>query len=320
MNRIHLLLLLLLTALPVSQSTAQVQVLASIKPLQLIVAAITDGVSTPGLLISGNQSYHHFTLRPSSVRAVNAAQLLVWVGPELETYLTDLYQEQASKKPVLQMTALPGLIRHPRLETALPQQAEETQSEHVEAEHAHRHAGEYDGHVWLDTRNAALLAVAVSEQLQALDPDHAARYAANLERFQQALAALARQTAALMAPLTAPVTTAEGNRPFAVYHNAFQYFEKQYGLRASLVFVEEEDVQPGIRHLLALRESLAEIQPGCLLQDVGANPATVATVLGDYVLKRQTVDIIGLTLAAEPGAFVQLLSGVAADFQSCLQP
>lgn len=311
MIRIHLLLFLLLPLLPAGQAMAQVQVLASIKPVQLIVAAITDGVSTPGLLISGNQSHHHFTLRPSSVRAVNAAELLVWVGPEMETYLTDLYQDQAQNKPVLQMTALPGLIRHPRRETALVQQAEHVETEHVETEHEN-HVGEYDGHVWLDTRNADLLAVAVAQQLQALDPANAVRYAANLQRFQQALATVAGQTAARMAVL--------GNRPFAVYHNAFQYVEKQYGLQASLIFVDDEEIQPGIRHLLALREALTEIQPVCLLEDVSANPATVATILGDYPLKRQAVDIIGLPLRVEAGAFVQLLNGVTAAFQSCLQP
>ncbi|MBA4246051.1 MAG: zinc ABC transporter substrate-binding protein, partial [Pseudomonas sp.] len=66
---------------------AEVRVLTSIKPLQLIAAAVQDGVGKPGVLLPPGASPHHFTLRPSDIRNVREADLLYWIGPDLETFL-----------------------------------------------------------------------------------------------------------------------------------------------------------------------------------------------------------------------------------------
>ena len=108
MLRLSLLLVLLLGSLPLR---AEVQLLVSIRPLQLIAAAVQDGVGTPAVLLPGAASPHHYALRPSDVRRVREAQLLYWIGPDLESFLPRVLQ--ARKGPSLALQTIEGLqLRH----------------------------------------------------------------------------------------------------------------------------------------------------------------------------------------------------------------
>ena len=82
-------ILTLITALlAVSLPVRALEVLSTIKPLGFIAAAITDGVSEPNVLLPTGASPHDFSLRPSDIRSINDADLVVWVGPELEGFMT----------------------------------------------------------------------------------------------------------------------------------------------------------------------------------------------------------------------------------------
>lgn len=281
--------------------TVDIKVVTTIKPLQLIVSAITDGITTPVLLIPANQSYHHYTLRPSAVRTLDDADLVVWVGPELETYLTALVGGIEAKTRVIRALQLPGLQRHElNKETAVAEAGS----------HDHDHSGQFDAHIWLDTNNALLIAEAAAQHLMALDPANASRYTRNLAAFSARLQLTQQSNAETLAPLS--------SLGYAVYHNAFQYFEKQNGLQHSLVFVTAEDMQPGVRYIMAVRNALQQLRPACLLEDVTTNPATVTTVLGDYRLNRERVDLLGENLTPGPEAYTQLIRNLADVFQRCL--
>jgi len=285
---------------PVGQGT-DIKVVTTIKPLQLIVSAITDGISTPVLLIPANQSYHHYTLRPSAVRTLDDADLVIWVGPELETYLTGLFAQLETKTQVVRAFQLPGLQRH-----ELSKQAA------IADAHDHDHPGQFDAHIWLDTNNALLIAEAAARHLSALDPANASRYTSNLAAFSVRLQQTQQNNAEALAMLK--------DLDYAVYHNAFQYFEKQNGLQHQLVFVTAEDMQPGVRHIMAVRTALQQLRPACLIEDVTTNPATVTTVLGDYSIIRERADLLGENLAPGPDAYTQLITNLAEVFQRCLVP
>jgi zinc transport system substrate-binding protein len=282
------------------EQRSAVKVVTTIKPLQLIVSAITDGITTPLLLIPANQSYHHYTLRPSAVRLLDDADLVVWVGPELETYLSGMFAQLGPQVQVIRAFELPGLQRH--------ELNKDTGS--ADDDHGHNHSGQFDPHIWLDTENALLIAQAAAQQLSVLDVANAGRYASNLSAFSERL----RQTQQDIAQKS----SAYQNVSYAVYHNAFQYFEKQNGLQHQLVFVMVEDMQPGVRHIMAVREALQQLRPVCLLEDVTTSAATVTTVLGDYPIYRERADLLGEALTPGPEAYTRLMTNLADVFQRCL--
>ena len=285
------------------EERVEIKVVTTIKPLQLIVSAITDGITTPVLLIPANQSYHHYTLRPSAVRTLDDADLVVWVGPELETYLSSLLAQVEAKTELIGAFELPGLQRH-----ALSKESVIAGDD----AHDHDHSGQFDAHIWLDTDNALLIAEAVAQRLTGLDPANASRYTSNLATFSSRLQQTKQKNAEALATLK--------DLDYAVYHNAFQYFEKQNGLQHKLVFVTAEDMQPGVRHIMSVRNALQQLRPVCLLEDVTSNPATVTTVLGDYSINRERADLLGENLKPGPEAYSQLLTNMAEVFQRCLAP
>lgn len=303
------LVLSALTLLATATAQAQVRVVTSIKPLQMIASAITDGVSDPALLIPSTQSYHHFVLRPSSVRTLDQAELFVWVGPELETYLTATVEQSRDGQQVLQLLSLPGLIVHHAghdaeddVEIIVPDQG-------LHAGHKHVAGDDIDPHLWLDTRNARVIARAMTQQLRQIDPDFDAAYQQNLALFEQRLSRLEES---LAASLTMPADV-----QYAVYHDAFRYFERQFGLHHEVVFVGGEEIQPGVRHMLALRDAVTNRNISCLLEDVTSQAATVETVLGQAAVVRVRADTTGQSLTSGPTAYIQLIENLANAFRQC---
>lgn len=287
-------LMLLLSLLP-SRGFAQAQVLASIKPLQLIAAAVTEGVSEPGVIIPPNQSPHDFNLRPSDMRRMVDAGLVLWVGPGLETYLAGVLSQKAMASKALELASVEGV-------SLLTLNEEE-----------HSHEGEsYDPHLWLSTHNAMVVARALSERLSVADPNNAARYQANLVRFENTIRELESSLQARFSSLR--------EIPFAVYHNGTQYLERQLGLQHVFVLVPDHEIQPGIRHLLDLRSRLETLQPVCLLEDVNANAATVNTVFRDYPLRRTMLDTLGENIVPGEQAYANLITDLATAIAQCLSP
>ena len=309
-RRLCLALLLSIVSLFVNTPLyAQVRIVATIKPLQMIASAITEGVNEPEVLIPSAQSYHHFVLRPSSVRAIDQSELLIWVGPELETYLVDTIEQQVPGKHVLQVLAIPGLVVHHAGYDAEDNVEMIVPNEGAHAGHQHISGTDIDPHVWLDTRNARLIAQAIMGQLVSIDPASSERYLSNLAGFERQLAGLELELATALQPSETP--------QYAVYHDAFRYFERQFGLRHDVVFVGSEDIQPGIRHMLALRDAVNERSIGCLMEDVTSQTATVDTIIGNKKITRIKADTTGQSLTSGPTAYIQLIENLANAFRQC---
>lgn len=272
---------------------AQPAVVTSIKPLQLIAAAVMDGVAQPAVLIPSNQSPHHYVLRPSDVALVDQADLVLWVGEPLETYLTSLVAGVGPESVVIEAADLPGM--------------------HLQALGGDALAGDearYDAHLWLNTANALRIAVALAAELAARDTANAVVYRANLEDFRELLSRTQEQLQARLAPLAAI--------DYVVFHDGIAYFEQEFGLRHQLVMVPDHENQPGVRHIMQIQQMLQEHQPACLLEDVNTNPATVSTVLRDLPVKRITIDPLGHSLSADKQGYALLLMHLADAFDECL--
>lgn len=275
---------------------AQANVVASIKPLQLIAAALTHGVSTPQLLIPSNQSPHNFSLRPSDVSHLAQADVVLWVGPGLETYLTRIFAQDKRQDRLIEAAALPGI----------------TLLDLTEHEHQHSADEHYDPHLWLSTSNAKVLANALHDKLVAIDEANADQYHANLRQFKVTLKDLEANLQQQFAELE--------SAQFAVFHNGTAYLENQVGIDHSFVLVPDHEIQPGIRHLLELRAQVAAQPLECLFEDINSNDATINTVFQGHALRRVMLDPLGDAVALSEVGYVQLMTNMASAIQQCLSP
>jgi zinc transport system substrate-binding protein len=295
MSRVPFLLCLALWA---GFVRADVEVLTSIKPLQLIAAAVQDGTGTPDVLLPPGASPHQYALRPSDARRVQAADLFYWIGPDLEGFLPRVLQGR--DKPSLALQTLPGLqLRHFDAGAA----ADEHDDDH--------RPGSIDAHLWLLPANARVIAARMAADLAAADPANAARYQANLQAFGARLDTLDARLKQRLAGVS--------GKPYFVFHEGYDYFEAAYGLHHAGTFSVLGEVQPGARHVAELRERLQQAGPSCVFTEPPVQPKLAQTLVDGLPVRLAELDALGAKVPVGADGYPQLLEQVAGTLAGCLE-
>jgi len=287
----------------IGSAQAEVKVLTSIKPLQLIAAAVQDGVAIPEVLLPPGASPHNYALRPSDVRKVQSVDLLYWIGPDMEGFLPRVLNGRTL--PSVAVQDLPGMkLRH---------FAEDNHSHAEEAdEHDHDHRpGSLDAHLWLSPVNARVIATKMAADLSAADPDNATRYQSNLKAFDERLDALDARLKKRLADVQ--------GKPYFVFHEAFDYFEDAYGLKHVGVFSVAAEVQPGAQHVAAMRARLQEVGKTCVFSEPPLRPRLAETLVAGLPVKLAELDALGGYTPATAQGYEQVLEKLGNDLAGCLE-
>jgi zinc transport system substrate-binding protein len=320
-----------------SAAAAEIDVVASIKPVHSLVANVMEGVGEPVLLVKGTGSEHSYSLRPSEARALEQAEVVFWVGETMETFLIKPLHALAGDAEVVELWEVPGLTLLPTREGGMWEvhehgdehadagHGEDEHAEHKESEHAEEQAGDHaaeheagaghahgetDMHVWLDPGNAKVLADAIANAIADADPDRAAIYQANTERLRQRLDELDRSLEERLASVA--------DRPYVVFHDAYQYFEHRYGVKAVGAITINPTVRPGAQRLGEIHARLEELDAACVFAEPQFEPTLVETVIEGTSAKRGVLDPLGATIDAGPDHYFQLLNGLADSLVDCL--
>lgn len=288
------------------------EVVASVLPIHAIAAAVMEGVATPTLLVPPGASPHTFQLKPSEARQLERADVVVWVGEALETFLEKPLRTLAKSAEVVEVAELPGV-------QTLPPREGGVWATH-DHDHGHAHGkgraeehdhAEIDGHLWLDPMNGKAIALALGDILAQRDPQRAERYRANAAREAERIEALHAELQARLEPVAA--------RPFVVFHDAYQYFERRYGLSAAGSITVSPDRQPSAKRLAALRRTIRERGAVCVFAEPQFKAPIVASVAEGTGARTATLDPIGgPTLEPGPGAYRALLERLGHDLVGCL--
>ena len=294
MSRI-LLCLLLALALPVAGAAPKV--VASILPVHSLAAALMQGQDEPWLLVPAGQSPHHFSLRPSDAQALQQADLVVWVGPELEGFL---------RNPLQGVRA--------RVLTLLDIEAVEVLSAGSAAsqEHAQESAepGARDAHLWLDPRNAIAIAETLATALSELDPPHREQYRRNAEQLTQRLKRLDLE-------LEQRLALVQGH-PYVVFHDAYRYLERRYGLRPVGVVAVDPERPPGARRVREVRAAIRSSGARCVFSEPQFPSRLVPVLLEDSGARSAVLDPLGTGIPPGPDAYFQLMQQLASALLDCL--
>ena len=277
--------------------------LTSIKPLQLIATAVQEGIAVPEVLLPPGASPHHYALRPSDVRKVQSADLLYWIGPDMEGFLPRVLNSLTL--PSVAVQDLPGLkLRH---------FGEDSHSHNEEAdEHDHDHRpGTLDAHLWLSPVNARVIATKMATDLSAVDAVNAARYQSNLKAFTARLDALDVRLKSRLAGVA--------GKPYFVFHEAFDYFEDAYGLKHAGVFTVAAEVQPGAQHVAAMRTRLQEVGKTCVFSEPPLRPRLAETLVAGLPVKLAELDALGGYTPATAQGYEQMLEKLGNDLAGCLE-
>lgn len=298
--------ILSMAALPAAAEAPKV--MASIQPIHSLVASVMRGVGEPGLVVSGAQSEHTYALKPSDARALQAARVVVLVDEGYETFLAKPLKNRKGSLDVIALADLPGARVLPSRKGGLWEDDHDDHKGHKD-HHGHDH-GAVDGHLWLDPDNARLLVTAVADRLAEIDPANSAAYQANAKDTIARLQTLDSQIRERLAPVA--------DRPFVVFHDAYQYVEKRYGLSAAGSITVDPDRPPSARRLAALRDRLKTAGAACVFREPQF-PAPVVRTLADASGAREGVlDPQGADIPPGPDQYFTLMTRLADSLASCL--
>ncbi len=312
--RHHQLALSALCALAVSPMTAtaaELKVVVTSKPIHSLAAAVMDGVAIPKLLVEGSASPHTFALKPSGAAAINAADVFFRVSGTVEPFSEKISEALPASVMLVTLADTAGLTLLDRRTGATFEEHDKHEGHggHDDEDDAH---GAKDGHVWLDPENAKLMAQKIASVLSQKDAVHTAAYAANAAKLVARIDALSGEIAAQTKPLA--------GRPFIVFHDAYQYFEKRFGLRAAGSITVSPDVQPSAKRLTALRGKIGKLDAACVFAEPLFQPKLVAAVTEGTKARAGTLDPEGLSLEAGPELYFTLMRTMSANLVSCLKP
>ncbi|RHW20592.1 zinc ABC transporter substrate-binding protein ZnuA [Pseudomonas jilinensis] len=302
-----LLILLCGMGLSLSALADTPRVLTTIKPLQLIAAAVLDGIDQPAVLLPTGASPHSYALRPSDRRALQQAERIYWVGPELELFLERLLKDQPRARAAIQQA--PALTLR-TLGPALNFQHAERAHDHLGHDHDH-HEGMVDAHIWLAPANAQAIARWMAADLVRLYPGQQARLQANLAAFEQRLEILDQDLVQRLTPLQ--------GKPYFVFHDAYGYFEDAYGLRAEGVFSLSHEVQPGARHVNLLRQRLSSVGPSCVFREPQFPPRLIDSLSEGLNVFSGELDPLGSEVAVTAQGYEVLLRELGDNLATCLE-
>lgn len=296
-------------------------VIVTLKPVHALVSGVMRGVGSPALLLDGAASPHTYALRPSDVRRLANAGVIVRVSKQLEVFLAKPLSQVSSRTQVVTLDEIPGMTLHglrsggdfePHQHSVDDKGAGRRKSG---AKHGHDHAPvaqAIDGHLWLDPDNARIAALHIADVLSAAAPEQAGRFKQNAEALVQRLTEFDRQLAAELRPLA--------GRPYIAFHDAYQYLERRYGLTSAGAVTLNPEVPPSANKLSQLRARLAKRGIVCVFAEPQFPPRAIDTIIEGTQVRRATLDPLGVALPAGPDQYFELMSGLARDLRGCLLP
>ncbi|MFH7825648.1 zinc ABC transporter substrate-binding protein ZnuA [Kluyvera chengduensis] len=293
---------------------ADAAVVASLKPLGFIASAIADGVTETQVLLPDGASEHDYSLRPSDAKRLQNADLVVWIGPEMEAFMDKSSQSIPDNKKVTiaQLDGVkPLLMKGADDDDHDAADGDDHDHAHGEKGDAHHHHGEYNMHLWLSPEIARLSAVAIHDKLVELMPQSRARLDANLKDFEANLAATDKQVANELAPVK--------GKGYFVFHDAYGYYEKHYGLTPLGHFTVNPEIQPGAQRLHQIRTQLVEQKATCVFAEPQFRPAVVESVARGTSVRMGTLDPLGTNIKLSKESYPAFLTQLATQYASCLK-
>jgi len=290
-----------------SSTMAMDGVVASIKPIHSLVAAVMGDTGKPDLLVKGAGSPHTYSLRPSEARMLEGAKVVFWVGDELETFLTKPLESLAANATVVTLSEMQGLTLLEVREGGSFEHHDHDHDAHEEHDHDH---GSKDMHLWLDPENARVIVKEVAKTLSEADPTNASTYEQNAEAVDQRLATLIEETNAKLASVK--------EKRFIVFHDAYHYFEDRFELQPAGSISVNPEAPPSAQRVKEIQEKIASANASCVFAEPQFEPRIVTVVTEGTNTKAGQLDPLGANLEDGSDLYFNLIESLATSFVDCM--
>ncbi|MEG3618016.1 zinc ABC transporter substrate-binding protein [Magnetovibrio sp. PR-2] len=283
------------------------KVAASIKPVQALVKMVMGSLGTPDVIIPATASPHVFSLKPSQAKMLEHADVVFWIGPNLENTLNGPLAKLSKNATVVALMSAEGIDFINTNERHI----EDYDDHQDDKEDAHDH-GSMDPHIWLSPNNAIAMLAHIEHVLSQVDPANAQEYAANAKKSQRRVSILINQTKKF--------TTNMQTIPYLVQHNAFGYLAREFGFKEAGYLQTVPGREPGAKHIAGLIKLIEGENLKCLFHEPQFTPKLAKRLSQEHGVSLREIDPLGADLSLSDTTYVRIIQGIIVSMQSCLTP
>ena len=290
---------------------ADINVVTTIKPLHSLISNVMKGVGEPSLIIEGTSNPHNFVLKPSHAKLLEDADIIFWIGEDLEAFMEKPLSSLAKDAEKISFIELGTIEKLKFREDNIFEHDDHDEHDgHKEDEHddhdEHNH-GEFDAHLWLDPVNAKKMVIEISHELSELDPANKNTYMANADKTIEDLDRLIKE---VNRSLSKDIS-------YVVFHDAYQYFEKRFGVTSAGALTLNPDVLPGAKQIIDIQNLIKEKNIKCIFSEPQYNPKIIETLANDTNILTGTMDPLGANLDSGATMYIKLIMNIANSIKNC---
>ena len=308
-STVFILYILLTSSVTASSHTETIKqtenpgaIVVTIKPLYSLVAHLTEGITKPVLLMKQKQSPHHYNMRPSERRLLANAKMIIWTGPQMETYLNKIIEQQANSTTIVSAMQAKNLklLNKRNLHS-------HDRDEHLWAVDKEKQ-NMIDPHIWLSTHNAIAISKHICALLIRYDPENTGQYNKNLDTLLNKIKQLKDFI---------KTNLKRHNVPFIAYHDAFQYFEDENALNYIDSINFSDETGTSLKHMRQIKKHINKHNIQCLVYQA-PKPAIIDTLIAQSSVKAVALDPLGMNVHDNKNAWFELMQQLTLNFNYCL--
>ncbi len=327
-----------------SHAKAELKVVTSIKPIHSLASLLMDGIGAPKLIVDGSNSPHNFTLKPSHAKMLQNADLVFWVGEDVETFLEKPLGAVATKAKKIELMEISQIkklkFREKNIfeghhddhghkkhddhgekkhddhgkkkhddhgEKKHDDHGEKKHDDHGEKKHDDHAHGEHDPHIWLDPLNAKVILNVMAKNMKMMDKKNSSKYDANLKKANTKIDSLVSEIN----------KNINKNAKYVVFHDAYQYFEKRFGLKTLGALTVNTDVLPGAEQLKDIRKVIKKENAKCIFSEPQFNPKIIKAIAKDTNITTGVLDPLGADIKNNKNLYFKLLKNLSSSLRKC---
>jgi zinc transport system substrate-binding protein len=301
---------------------AEIKVVTTIKPIHSLVSGVMDGVSNPTLIIEGSNSPHNFSLKPSHAKMLEEANIVFWIGEDLEIFMEKPLNSLAKNAVQISFMDLKSIEKLKFREMNDHDDNGHKDDDHDDHGHDDHHGhededddsshdghnhGEFDAHIWLDPVNAKVMISEIAHELSELDPSNKSNYEKNAEKMISSFDDLIDRVS----------TIVPNNPSFIVFHDAYQYFENRFNIKSAGALTLNPEVLPGAKQIAEIQELIEHDNVKCIFSEPQYNPKIIEMLSADMKVSTSVLDPLGADINAGPKMYNNLILQIANSLKDC---
>ena len=351
LKKLPIILTLLSFLTTFTSANAEIKVVASIKPIHSLVSYLMDGIGKPDLIVDGYASPHGFAMKPSHAKMLQNADLIFWVGEDLENFLEKPLSSIAKKAEKIELIEIKGLqvLKFRERNIFDEHDHDHGHDDHGKKEDDHDDHGhdddhgkkeddhddhghdddhgkkedDHDDHGHDDHEGHAhgefdphiwLDPINAKAMLNEMVEHLIENDPKNEAKYKSNLTKALQE----IDKLTIDVMTDLSNSVSSiVFHDAYQYFEERFNVKVLGAFTVNTDVMPGAEQLAEIREIIEHDKVACVFSEPQFNPDIITAVAKDMKIKTGVLDPLGATLDPGKDLYFNLIRNMSASFKGC---